>query len=247
MKNVFPVLLTFFLLVAWFSVMSQNTTDAKGRKQGNWSKSDENGNLIYNGTFKDNIPQGTFTYYYPNGKVRSILEYSTNGKSAKAVNYHPNGKKMAEGLYVETKKDGMWKYFNDLEIISAEENYKTGVPEGVWKTYYDQGQLLEEVSYLAGKKEGKSTQYFMEGKPKAESNYHNNLLNGSIVYWSLDGKELLTGTYHNDLKDGLWTIFKPDGTKECETLYSEGTVMNETYFDKKREAELNSDVPAIPE
>ena len=62
----------FFILIAIipFSGFSQETfniKDASGRKQGSWIKMDTAGRKIYEGQFKNDIPQGTFKYYYPNG------------------------------------------------------------------------------------------------------------------------------------------------------------------------------------
>ena len=62
-------LLSSLLLTLTASIlMAQNITDSKGLKQGEWRKVDANGKVIYEGRFKDNIPQGVFTYYYEDGK-----------------------------------------------------------------------------------------------------------------------------------------------------------------------------------
>ena len=241
------VLVVMLLQVAPAFLLAQNVTDSKGLKQGEWRKLDANGKLIYQGQFKENVPQGVFKYFYEDGKLRSELTYSGNGKTANAVNFHPNGKKMAEGLYVETKKDGAWKYYNDLEIISSEEFYQKGIPVGVWKTYYDDGKLLEECPYQNGLKEGVRKQYFTDQSIKSEVGFVKGKLEGSSKYYYPNGKPLLVGQLKNDLREGLWTAYKDSGVKENEIEYSGGVVVNEIYFDKAREAELKNEVKAIPE
>jgi len=228
-------------------VQGQNITDSKGMKQGAWRKLDAAGKVIYEGQFKDNIPQGVFRYYYEDGKVRSELSYSPDGKTANAVNYHPNSKKMAEGVYAETKKDGLWKYYNERENISAEEYYTKGMPVGFWKTYYDNGNLLEECPYKNGKKDGLSKQYFSDGSVKSEVNFKNGKYEGSARYLFPDGKPLLVGQFKDDLKHGLWIAYKANGEKESEITYFEGVISEEIYYDKTREAELKNEVKEIPE
>ncbi len=237
----------FVLQITSSSLFAQNVVDAKGFKQGEWRKTDAKGNIIYTGSFKDNIPQGLFKYYYEDGKVRSELTYSADGKMAIALNFYPTGKKMAEGIYIETKKDGLWKYYNDLEILSAEETYQKGSPNGVWKTYYDDGKLLEERPYKSGTKDGVCKQYFMDGKLKSEVNFINGKNEGFAKFYFTDGKPLLTGQFKNDLKTGLWISYKENGEKESEIEYVDGTISKEIYYDKALEQELKNDVKEIPE
>jgi antitoxin component YwqK of YwqJK toxin-antitoxin module len=154
---------------------------------------------------------------------------------------------MAEGQYFETKKEGHWKYYNDLETLSAEESYQKGTPTGVWKTYYDDGKLLEECPYLNGLKQGLCKQYFSDGSLKSELNFDKGKYEGPAKHYYPDGKPMLLGQWHNDLKEGTWTAFKDKGEKESEIEYRGGEVVNEIYYDKAREEELKNDVKEIPE
>ena len=58
-------LLLLFALFTGFAAAAQvNHTDQKGQKQGKWVKTYESGKKRYEGYFKNNIPVGTFTYYF---------------------------------------------------------------------------------------------------------------------------------------------------------------------------------------
>jgi antitoxin component YwqK of YwqJK toxin-antitoxin module len=241
------LLIGLLISISSSALEAQNITDSKGQKQGEWRKLDAKGKVIYEGRFKDNIPQGVFIYFYEDGKIRSKLTYSEDGKTASAVNFYPNQKKMAEGRYVETKKDGQWNYYNDLEIISSTELYQKGIAVGTWKTYYDDGKLLEECPYQNGLKEGLCKQYFSDGKIKSEVNFAKGKYEGTARYYYPNGKPMLEGQLQNDLKEGVWTAYKENGDKESEIQYNEGEVVNEIYYDKAREEELKNDVKEIPE
>ncbi|MCK9423932.1 MAG: hypothetical protein M0Q38_15185 [Bacteroidales bacterium] len=99
-------LITLFSLVAY----SQDTIsqlDSQGRKQGFWQKHDSLGNLVYDGYFKDGYPAGTFHYYYPSGKIKTISALSEKGRRAVVISFFQNGQKMASGNYYEEKKDSI--------------------------------------------------------------------------------------------------------------------------------------------
>ena len=101
-----------------------NKTDAQGRKQGAWQKTDAEGKLKYKGQFKDNIPYGKFEYYYPSGKTRAISEFSQNGKVTRTEVYYEGGLLNAKGKYVSEKRDSIWKFYNDSGQLLRSENYK---------------------------------------------------------------------------------------------------------------------------
>ena len=224
-----------------------NVTDTKDMKQGAWQKLDARGRIVYKGQFKDNIPFGVFTYYYEDGKVRTLITYSEDGTSSSSVSYHPNGKKMAEGGYIKTKKSGTWKYYNDLESLSAEEFYKNGLPVDTWKTYYDEGKLLEECPYENGLKEGTCRQYFSDSSLKSEVRFRKGKCEGPAFFNYPNGKTMLTGQFRYDKREGLWKAYKDTGEPENEIEYLKGEVIKETFFDKARENELKNEVKEIPE
>ena len=72
--------LLLVLLLAGMACQAQNQIDKQGRRQGHWLKTDNQGAKVYEGTFVDGLETGTFTYFYPDGKVRIRNEYSVPGK-----------------------------------------------------------------------------------------------------------------------------------------------------------------------
>ena len=81
-----------------------NFTDSKGLKQGLWRKTNELGQLKYEGSFKDGKPIGHFTYYYPGGQKKAETNYANNGTLARTVLYHEVGGVKAKGNYLNEIK-----------------------------------------------------------------------------------------------------------------------------------------------
>lgn len=204
-----------------------NKVDAKGRKQGAWKVYDGDGNLKYTGEYHHGVPLGRFTYYYPNGKVKALIQQSDSGHVARAVNYYPDGTLMARGKYVDQKKDSTWLYYSAEEgLLSAEEHYRNTVREGVWKTYFPDGRVAEEVSYRDGVKDGPWIQYFTDGTVKMKTNHRNDLLEGLYVIYHLKGGVEVSGTYLNNAKHGTWVYLDEDGVLEKKEEYEHGKLVS---------------------
>ena len=76
--RVFFVLI-FLLPVVYFTQSRSliNFTDEDGLKQGDWKVRYENSQFTrYIGQFKDGTPIGEFKYYYPNGLLSAIVNFS---------------------------------------------------------------------------------------------------------------------------------------------------------------------------
>ncbi len=203
-------------------------------KHGAWEKKDPKGNILYKGHFNNNIPEGEFTYYDSTGKVTAKVIFSEKGTNAYTKMFQ-RGFKVSEGLYINEKKDGLWKYFNADSIVIAEENYVKGVPHGSWKTYYAKGSLLEELTYLNGKKEGNWIQYFYDGPVKTKATYHNDKLEGLATFYHPNGRVFISGPYKGNLKDGVWMHMNDKGVAEKKETWSMGFMTSEEYYDKKLE------------
>jgi antitoxin component YwqK of YwqJK toxin-antitoxin module len=79
MKYIFYLLL-FFSLSS--SAQSINYVDADGKKQGVWKKTYKDGNLRYEGAFKNDVAQGIFYYYYKTGELKLEKEFFHKGTEA---------------------------------------------------------------------------------------------------------------------------------------------------------------------
>lgn len=203
-----------------------NIIDANGLKQGDWEKYNDDKELIYTGQFKDDIPVGTFTYFFGDGTKKAELTYSEKHiGEASVINYHQNGHIMAMGMYLNQLRHGAWVFFDELENRICEEQYNNGEKTGVWKTYYIDGNINEEVSYAKDKKNGPWIQYFTDGVVKVQGNYVNGLLEGEIQYYHPNGAVRIVGSYIHNFKEGNWKFFDEEGALVKEQKYVKGVLL----------------------
>lgn len=210
-----------------------NKSDNEGRKQGLWKVYDELGGLKYTGEYVDGKPVGTFTYYYPGGAVKALVVHDPDGLTIRVRNFHTNGKLMAEGKYLNQKKDSTWLYYSEEDgTLSAEELYSHTLREGVWKTFYPEGQVAEEMIYRNDIKEGPWTRYFTDGKVKMKATYINDKLEGQYIIYNLDGMVQVSGFYKNSEKDGTWVFFLDSGEMDKKEVYENGKLISQEIITK---------------
>jgi len=218
-----------FIVLIPFSGFSQetfNNKDAAGRRQGPWIKLDTAGRKVYEGQFKNNIPQGTFNYYFPGGSLKAVSVFSEEGKTTTTTTWFPNGKKNAEGKYVNEKREGLWRFFSEFdESLVAEENYKAGKKNGIARTYYAGKTLVELITWKDGLREGSWIQYFDDGTIKLQGTYKNDLKEGAITVFYPTSQKFNTGQYLNGYPDGKWLSYDLDGKLVSTDIYDHGVLI----------------------
>jgi antitoxin component YwqK of YwqJK toxin-antitoxin module len=238
MKNLIICFIGIFLS---FSVISQTVTndttnkvDAKGNKQGYWKKYVRD-TLKYEGTFKDNIPVGQFKYFYGDGKLKTAMVYSNNGKFCTVIMYYPSGKKEADGFYTEMKKDSVWNYYGENDTIMSEEHYKATKKNGTWKFFYTNGALNEVVIWENDVRNGPWLMYYNDGKKKLDGKIVNGLWDGLFKYYYPSGNIYMSGVYKANFKDGIWMQFSEDSVGLLKETYKDGELLKSEDLQPKKD------------
>lgn len=207
---------------------SLNKTDNLGRKQGRWIKKYENGNIMYDGYFRDDHPAGEFKRYYESSTLKSILVFSSNGKEARAMLFYPNGFKASEGSYSDKLKEGKWLFYSSIRegCLISEEEYTKDKKNGLSVKYYPDSTVAEKLNYSADIKHGEWLKYHPNGSLHLRTTFRNGKLDGLFEAFFEDGKPEVKGQYKNDLKEGWWIIYKKDGSIKFKTEYISGIARN---------------------
>lgn len=240
-------ILSFALLFASFTGFSQvNQKDSQGRKQGLWKKPYESSNVfIYVGQFKDDIPYGTFTYYYESGKTKVIMEYAADGHTSYAKMYHETGYLMARGKYIDQKKDSTWVQYDDRGIISYQEDYKNNLLNGQRVVFYEpqggQYKVMEYSYWKNGLQHGEYKKYHPNMKVAEEGNYVDGNKDGEVRHYHPNGRVSLVEHYQFAVKHGYQIAFDEKGIQLGYKLYWEGRELKGAEKDAKA-AELKANI-----
>ena len=215
-------LIIFFISISAFGFSQVNQVDAQKRKQGPWEVFYENtASYKYKGQFKDNIPYGVFTYFYPSGRVQAKVKFKNEGQVTYSQVYHEStGRIKAMGKYVNQLRDSTWTYFDNKGNVKSKERYVNDKLEGQRVIYYEpiNGQ------YIVARYEY----------------YTNNVLNGVFKEYHQNTKMERLERYKYAVKHGWWIFFNEDGTQAGTKLYWEGKALKGDALEKKK-AELKAE------
>lgn len=243
------LLIILFILIPFISFSQINKTDANGLKQGLWQKKQANGQLLYEGYFKDDKPVGEWKRYHPGGQVKAIIAYKED--TAHTQLFDVWQKKVAEGDYINQKKENVWKIYKN-NLLVADEEYKNGIKEGNSHRYYNTGELMEEKQWINGKEEGNYQIFFKTGKPYMQCKMKNGQRNGRFFSLYKNGLHELEAEYKNNLRHGEWKYFDDKGNYLYSFFYDNGKILNPEIRDsidnlKMKKLEKNKGTITDPE
>jgi len=216
-----------------------NKTDEKGLRQGVWKKIYPNGNLAYEVFFKDSRPVGIYKRYFKSGKLMALLKYDKQGKHATATLYGQAGDTIAQGFYLFSKKDSVWKYFSKNQL-TLQENYVQGKLNGKSYTYFPDGKVAEESKWKDGKRNGARKKYYETGAIQEAYNFKNDKRNGLYYSYLRNGRVEEKGTYKDDKKEGKWIYYDAEGKILQTSIYKNGKTATPPINQKDESEQLDS-------
>lgn len=208
-----------------FAQDSINHTDDQGRKQGEWVKRFENGEIRYKGQFLNDEPVDTFRYYYPGGELLAETVHKGNGVSYTHM-YHRNGKDRAIGKYLNEKRDSVWTFYKETGVLISMETYVNGEKHGLTKAFFSNGKLAERKEFVQGEESGKWTVFYEDGNKKMEGNLEGGEWNGAFIYYFPEGGMQFRGLYNKGLKKGIWYEYNDQGKLIRKEHYKNGDLIN---------------------
>lgn len=225
MKKGIRISLVGFFSLLLFSAAGQeiNQTDDQGRKQGRWIKTTPDGTLMYEGQFVDDKPVGEFKRYYEDGTLKAVMDYRS-ARDAYAELYYQGNEPvlMAEGKYIDQKKDSVWMTYDPTGQLKSRDSYENDVRNGRSVVYYPNGEVSEETTYRDGKRHGEWKQYYQGGQKMAEGTFENDERVGEYVKYYPNGKDWVRGTYENGFKESTWIYGLENGALGQMVVYRKG-------------------------
>jgi antitoxin component YwqK of YwqJK toxin-antitoxin module len=132
---------------------------------------------------KNGKTDGPFKEYRSGGgsNLLQVFNYKEGKVHGEYVRYHYNGKIEDQGMYVNDRREGVWKsYFSDGTLWKTGE-YINGEQAGEWAYYEENGTIWRKGSYVKGKEEGVWRTYFEDGSLESVKKFINGKEDTSFV------------------------------------------------------------------
>ena len=108
---------------------------------------------------------------YPNGKVRSRVQYVENAKQGVETEFYENGKVKRTRNFEKGKEQGESKEYYESGKLKAELSYTNGAVNGTVKRYYENGNVQSITLYEMGTIAAFPETFDMEGDPEVQGSY----------------------------------------------------------------------------
>lgn len=174
--------------------------------------------------------------FYPNGAMKSSIEYKGKKKNGEAREYYPNGHLRSLVRYKNDKEEGLAEYFNQEGVITMDIEMKEGKKNGRMRTYFITGGREMECYYENDKLEGTQSYYDKLNKKVSEMHYKNDVAEGAYTAWyskaeTINGLNALrcTGSYKNGMMDGEWNYYDENEMPVGHAVFQQGTGKMTTY------------------
>ena len=140
MKKYIPVFLFFLFLISCNrqqSVVEETYPDGSPKKV-----------CLYEGR-GDSRQLLRETTYYPHKKLQMDGTYKNNLRDGLWIYWYENGSKWSEGFFKDGKNDGKRLTYFENGKVRYEAYYKDDIRVGKWKFFDKTGKLLQEIDYSA--------------------------------------------------------------------------------------------------
>jgi antitoxin component YwqK of YwqJK toxin-antitoxin module len=191
--------------------------DGNGLQQGAWTYFYPNGKVKSKGSFKNGKRDGKWTFYYPSQKVEQTGSYKNNLPDNNWKWYYESGQLLREENYIKGKEDGESLEYDENGTLISKGLYVDGKRDGEWK--FKNGEYIAQGKYVDGKMDGEWKQYYQNGKLAFEGSYFDGLENGEHRYYYDNGKLKEEKNFRMGLKDGIFKSFDENGELVLTSVY----------------------------
>jgi len=177
---------------------------------------DENGTVLSRVEYKGGKKNGTATYYYPNGNLRSVIHYKNDLEEGVSEFYNSDGTIISDVEMKAGKKEGRQRAYSPTGYREMECFFKNDLLDGVQSFYDNMGYKTAEITYANGLANGPYRTWHSKNTLQCEGGYKNGMMEGKWIYY--DENEMVVGTGQFQNGTGVKKTYK-NGELYKETLY----------------------------
>jgi len=192
-------------------VAAEGIVDKKGKRQGSWTYFYKNGTVKSTGSYKSSRRVGNWNFYHSNGSLEQKGAYNSKGKiDGEWIWFYENGNILRKENFKNGKEEGLFVEYDIDSLVISKGLYNNGSKEGEW--IYHIGDDIQEGNYKEGKKIGTWKYYYPNKKIRVVGNYLDDDETGKFQYYYLNGKLKMEGKYSAGQKHGIWKYYNEEGT-----------------------------------
>lgn len=105
---------------------------------------------LLTGQYRNNLQQGKWSYWYPDGKtINKIVIYQNGALNGISTQYYPSGRRWVKSHYKQDELNGSYfKFYNNPRgSIQMRGKYQNSNPVGTWTSWSTLGKIIKRKNY----------------------------------------------------------------------------------------------------
>lgn len=207
--------------------------NAEGKRDGSWTFYYPNGNIKSIEQMKDGQITGERLQWYENGLQKSRISYNAQGEVNLEKRYNEFG--IMEDEYVLTEPKTYrhdFLYLNGARkgsVLVSERKYV----DGTYDNWYENGRVSKHYEVKQRQLEGKTTEFYDNGQTSAVFHYGQDKRHGTYQGFHENGKPSVQCNYKNGKLDGLLERWNAAGQQTSKEEYRDGNLHGtRTFYDE---------------
>ncbi len=154
-----------------------------------------------------------------------------------------------EGIYIDNKREGIWKKYYPAGNLKSEINYQNNHPKGFYRIYYRNGKTEEEGNWMTNKNTGSFLRFHENGNPAQEFKFNDKgNRNGLQKYYHENGNVHMTVEVEDGVAHGIQKTYYQDRNLMEEMRLNNGNVEvgSKRIYSSKSPSNAAIKTPALP-
>ncbi|MGF6907664.1 toxin-antitoxin system YwqK family antitoxin [Fusobacterium sp. PH5-44] len=152
--------------------------------------------------FENGIKNGSFIFYYGDGKIRTIGKYKKGKREGAAFTFYKSSKRYSYLLYKNDFLHGLSTLFYENGNLQKKSYYNNGKLHGEYLEYHENGNIKKKSEFIDGLCQGKSYYYPLDDFCYYVSVYTNGINTGQFEGYDYNNELKFSYGYYENIQHG---------------------------------------------
>jgi antitoxin component YwqK of YwqJK toxin-antitoxin module len=199
---------------------------------------DAAGKMTLRYTIRDNVEDGEYEEWFPNGALKRHLRFNGGEFSGKQEEFFPTGARRGFAEYHDGSRHGIQETWFETRQISQRGVYEKGLKDGFFESWHLNGKKKSQATYRLGVLTGSLMAWYEDGTHASASSWVGGKQTSKAFEWAPCGVLLSQEEWDNGVPVGTWSEWYPSSVKRSETHYLKGQPegLSEEWYESGQKA-----------
>ena len=227
------------LIVEYLYDSEPGINELINQRPGAWKHSTKKLNLLSAVIYKNEIPWKTIALF--NKRSKPLETGNLNEGTGTWTAYYPSGKIYVTGQLENGMKTGTWCYFDEDGKPTITANYENDKKSGTYTDYYTSGNKKHEFTYKNDTIKGEYKSYHSNGNLRTSGNIKIAKEGFDVEGSTFSGLLFQEKNYTVFKGTGMWKFYHNNGEFKNQYLYNNESLWESSFYKEDEETTISKD------